>query len=118
MKKAKFESELSNLDELMQKDLKKKERKQIVERLQELIKRVDKYADRGKLPKEAALRIRIDLFHLIKQVKNNDQDKEWSRNRLHDLVQHIFSMYRAQPKSSHGVDTEEKLMTLLFRSFR
>jgi hypothetical protein len=118
MKKAKFESELSVLDELMQRDLKKKERKQIVERLQDLIKRVDKYADRGKLPKEAALRIRIDLLHLIKQLKNNDQDKESSRNRVHDLVQHVFSMYQSRPKSKHGADTEEKLMILLFRSFK
>lgn len=118
MKKSKFESELSILEELMQKDLKKKERKQIAERLQELVKKVDKYADRGKLPKEAALRMRIDLFHLIKRVKNNDQDKESSINRLHNLVEHISSMYQSRPKSKRGADTEEKLMTLLFRSFR
>ena len=118
MKKSRFESELSSLDKLMQQDLKKKERKQIVERLRKLIDRVDKYADRGKLPKEAALRIRIDLLYLVKQVKKKDLGSELSRKRLQDLVEHVFSIYRSRPESKQGVGPEEKLMTMLFRSFK
>lgn len=118
MKKSKFESELALLDELMQQDLKKKERKQIVDRLEKLVGRVEKYAAIGDLPKEAALRIKIDLCHLAKQVKKNSQDKKSSRKRLHDLVEHIFLMNRARPKSERGTSSEENLMALLFRSFK
>jgi hypothetical protein len=118
LKESKFESELSSLEKLMQQELRKKERKLIVERLRELIDRVDKYADRGKLPKEAALRIRIDLLYLVKQVKKKDLGSESSRKRLLDLVEHVFSIYRSRPESKRGVGPEEKLMTLLFRSFK
>ena len=118
MKESRFQSALSSLDKLIQQDLKKKERKQIVGSLRELIDRVDKYADRGKLPKEAALRIRIDLLYLVKQVKKKDLGSESSRKRLHDLVEHVFSIYRSRPESKRGVGPEEKLMTLLFRSFK
>ncbi len=90
MKKSRFESELSSLDKLMRQDLKKKERKQIVERLRSLIDRVDRYANSGKLPKEAALRIRIDLLYLVKQAKKKDLGSESSRQRLHDLVEARF----------------------------
>jgi thiamine kinase-like enzyme len=118
LKKSRFESELSSLDELMQQDLNKKERKQIVERLRSLIDRVDRYANSGKLPKEAALRIRIDLLYLVKQAKKKDLGSESSRQRLHDLVEHVFSLYRSRPESRRGIGPEEKLMTMLFRSFK
>ena len=118
MKTSRFEGELASLETFMQQDLKKKERKQIVRRLQNLIDRVDRNANSGKLPKEAALKIRIDLLYLVKQVKKNDLGGESSKRRLHDLVEHIFSLYRSRPESRRGVGPEEKLMTMLFRSFR
>jgi len=118
LKKSRFESELSSLDEFMQQGLKKKERKQIVERLRELIERVDKYADRGKIPKETALRIRIDLLYLVKQIKKKDLGSASSRKRLHGLVKHVFSIYQSRPESKRGVGPEERLMTWLFRSFK
>jgi hypothetical protein len=118
LKKSGFESELSSLEELMRQNLKKKARKQIVERLRSLVDRVDRYANSGKLPKEAALRIRIDLLYLVKQVKKKDLGSESSRKRLHELVEHVSSLYRSRPESRRGVDPEEKLMTLLFRSFK
>lgn len=118
MKKSEFESELSDVDELLQKEIKKKDRKQIIERLEKLMARAQKYADRGDIPKETALRMRVDLCHLAKQVKKKNQDKESSRKRFHALVEHIISMYRSRPESQRGADSEEKLMAMLFRSFK
>ena len=117
MKKSKFERELSSLEALMQQDLKEKERKQIIKHLRSLIDRADKYADRGTIPRETGLRIRIDLLHLIKEVKADGHGKDSSINRLQDLTQHVFSLYRSRPKSKRGASPEEKLMSLLFRSF-
>ena len=118
MKKSEFESELSVVDELMKKDIKKKDRKQIVERLQKLMVRVEKHADRGDIPKEAALKIRVDLCRLAKQVKKKNQDGESARKNIHDLVEHIVQIYQSQPKSPRGTNSEDKLMALLFRSFK
>jgi hypothetical protein len=118
VKESKFESELALLDDLMQRDLKKKERKRVAERLRKLIGRVDKYANRGSVPKEAALRIRIDLLTLIQHLKNDELNTESSRKGLHDLAQQIFSMYRSLPKSRRGESPEDDLMTWLFKSFK
>ncbi len=118
MNKSELQSELSDVDDLLQKEIKKKDRKQIIQRLEKLMARVKKYADRGDIPKEAALRMRVDLCQLAKQVKKKNQDKESSRKRFHELVEHIISMYQSRPESKCGVGSEEKLMTMLFRSFK
>ena len=81
MKKSDFESELARLDKLMQQDLKKSERKRIVERLEKLMEQAEKLAGQGELSKETALRMRVDLCHLARQVKKNDQDKKSSRKK-------------------------------------
>ena len=118
MKKSKFESELSVVDELIQKDIKKKDRKQIVERLQKLMERVEKYANRGDIPKEVALRLRIDLCRLAKEIKKKDHDRVSSKKKIHSLVEHIAQIYQLRPKTPRGANSEDKLMAMFFRSFK
>jgi RecG-like helicase len=118
MNRTELQRELSDVDDLLQKEIKKKDRKQIIQRLEKLMARVKKYADRGDIPKEAALRMRVDLCQLAKQVKKKNQDKASSRQRVHELVEHIISMYQSRPESKPGAGSEEKLMAMLFRSFK
>ena len=113
MKKSRFESELSSLDKLMQQDLKKKERKQIVERLRDLIDRVDKYADRGKIPKEAALRIRIDLLYLVKQVKNEGENARVSiRNARREAKDEYKNMQKDGLSEDETKSAEDDIQKL------
>ena len=118
MKKSDFREELAAVDDVMQRDLSKSDRKKLIKRLNALIREVDESSGQGDLSKKAALRIRIDLLYLIKIAKKNNLEKKDSREKVRALFEDMYEMYKKQPKSARGASAEDKIMGMLFRSFR